>query len=393
MKRKSILAALAALLALVFAFALAGCSESTVSSRMVIYDDLSGTKTVTVRVWGDQEPLDGRDYTAGNNTSFMMTQGEALAEKLHEFCALDDVEISVMMGRTVTSSTYITLKFDFEDIDDYNAKAKVMAGKNAELWVDATLTENADGTVTVREAASNLEVLYLDILEQYFNDFDCYPVYEYGPNTQSQYIPNGIIFQGEDMYSFTWWVVPTAMELTVGSESAEETFFDPAEDYEYRADLSEVFLEVTGTPAARPSLTGIEVKAGLLTRYEEGEDFAGGVLTLTYSDGSTEEIAITSAMLTGFDTSTAGEKQVTVQYQGFEDTFTVTVAEGSTGPVDPSGPDDPADGPDDTPSHETPAEEGGFPVWAWFAIGAVLLLIVGGGTAVAMWRKEMRKRK
>lgn len=56
MKRKSILAALAALLALVFAFALAGCSESTVSSRMVIYDDLSGTKTVTVRVWGDQEP-------------------------------------------------------------------------------------------------------------------------------------------------------------------------------------------------------------------------------------------------------------------------------------------------------------------------------------------------
>ena len=196
MKRKSILAALAALLALVFAFALAGCSESTVSSRMVIYDDLSGTKTVTVRVWGDQEPLDGRDYTAGNNTSFMMTQGEALAEKLHEFCALDDVEISVMMGRTVTSSTYITLKFDFEDIDDYNAKAKVMAGKNAELWVDATLTENADGTVTVREVASNLEVLYLDILEQYFNDFDCYPSTNTAPTRRASISPTASYSKG-----------------------------------------------------------------------------------------------------------------------------------------------------------------------------------------------------
>ena len=123
-----------------------------VYSTMRIYDDLSGTKTVVIRVFGDQEPLEGRDYTAGNNTSFMLTQGDVLEDKLQEFCALDEVRINVSMGKTNKDSTYITMIFDFESIEDYNAKAKTIAGKYADEWTDATLTETGD-RVTVREAA------------------------------------------------------------------------------------------------------------------------------------------------------------------------------------------------------------------------------------------------
>ena len=360
-------------------FALAGCSEGMVYSTMRIYDDLSGTKTVVIRVFGDQEPLEGRDYTAGNNTSFMLTQGDALEDKLQEFCALDEVRINVSMGKTNKDSTYITMIFDFKSIEDYNAKAKIIAGKYADEWTDATLTETGD-RVTVREAASNLPLLYLDMLEQYFNDFDCYPIYEYGPDTQSQTIPNGIQFAGDDLYSFTWWIVPTATKIVVGSEQSEDVYFDPAEDYEYREDLSDDFTEVTGTPDARPVIASIAVKEGIATEYETGAKFAGGKIVITYSDGTTEETSIRTDMMSGFDTATTGEKTVTVSYEGFETTFKVTVSEKEMPAPDDDEDEDKTDG--DVPDTH------GLPTWAILLIGFGGVVVVGGVTAIIMWRKK-----
>lgn len=359
-------------------FALAGCSEGMVYSTMRIYDDLSGTKTVVVRVFGDQEPLEGRDYTAGNNTSFMLSQGDDLEDKLQEFCALDDVRINVSMGKTNKDSTYITMIFDFDSIEDYNAKAKIIAGKNADQWIDATLTQSGE-EVTVREAASNLPLLYLDILEQYFNDFDCYPIYEYGPNTQSQTIPNGIQFSGDDLYSFTWWIVPTATKIIVGDAQSEEVYFNPAEDYEYREDLSDDFTEATGTPDARPVISSIAVKDDITTEYETGAKFAGGKIVITYSDGTTEEASIRPEMMSGFDTATTGEKTVTVTYQDFETSFKVNVSEKEQ----PA----PGDDDEDKDGEETP-DTHGLPVWAILLIAFGGVVVVGGITAVIMWRKK-----
>ncbi len=359
-------------------FVLAGCSEGMVYSTMRIYDDLSGTKTVVVRVFGDQEPLEGRDYTAGNNTSFMLSQGDDLEDKLQEFCALDDVRINVSMGKTNKDSTYITMIFDFDSIEDYNAKAKIIAGKNADQWIDATLTQSGE-EVTVREAASNLPLLYLDILEQYFNDFDCYPIYEYGPNTQSQTIPNGIQFSGDDLYSFTWWIVPTATKIIVGDAQSEEVYFNPAEDYEYREDLSDDFTEATGTPDARPVISSIAVKDDITTEYETGAKFAGGKIVITYSDGTTEEASIRPEMMSGFDTATTGEKTVTVTYQDFETSFKVNVSEKEQ----PA----PGDDDEDKDGEETP-DTHGLPVWAILLIAFGGVVVVGGVTAVIMWRKK-----
>ena len=60
--------------------------------------------------------------------------------------------------------------------------------------------------------------------------------------------------------------------------------------------------------------------------YEIGETFAGAKLLVKYNDGSSETADITAEMLSGFDTATAGEKQVTVSYQGeAAETVSVTV--------------------------------------------------------------------
>ncbi len=57
------------------------------------------------------------------------------------------------------------------------------------------------------------------------------------------------------------------------------------------------------------------------------------VLTVSYSDGSTKEIAADDAMISGFDTSTRGEKTVTVSYGGLSASFVIVVTK-AAGTID-----------------------------------------------------------
>lgn len=332
------------------------CSEATVHGRMVIYDDSSGTRTVTVRVFGDQEPLEGRDYTAGNNTAFLLSTGDDLIAKLHEFCPLDDAFFTYEEGASNRESTYITMSFDFDSIDDYNRKGRLLAGRYAEGWKDAQCTES-DGVLTLRESDQNLRLLYLDMLEQYFNDFDCYPVYEYGPSTQSQVIPNGIQFLGDDYFAFSWWIVPASNEIEIGDQLVKASFFDPSVDHEARADLYDSYTECAGVPDKRIVAQSLRIDEGTQTVYEEDAAFVPGTLTVVYSDGSEQTVPLTVDMLEGFDTGSAGTHSVTVKWQKLETSFDITVNSKIR------------------PLH-------------WFLIGLGLLLIVGGVTAVMMVRKK-----
>lgn len=362
MKKKILLVSLL----LAFILAVTACSEGTVSGKTEIYSDKSGVKTVTVRVWGDQEPLEGRDYTAGNNTAFMLSQGDDLVEKLYEFCELkDDVTMSFTAGASNKESTYITMRFTFTDIDDYNRKGRIIAGKNASEWVDATLTADGD-TVTFSEPANNLKLLYLDILEKYFNDFDCYPIYEYGPRTQSQIIPDGIQFEGDDLYAFTWWIVPAQNEVVIGEGHAEQTYFVPAEDYEYRADLSGESISATGKGAMAPTAVSMEL-VDPQTEYSVGDSFVPFKAIVTYSDGYKATIDVTADMVTGFESDKNGAATVTVTYKTLSASYDIQLTGGTT-PLD-------------------------FPVWAWFIIGFVALLLVSLILTFYNARKEKKNAK
>lgn len=70
------------------------------------------------------------------------------------------------------------------------------------------------------------------------------------------------------------------------------------------------------------------------TEYLIGDeiDTTGGVLLVVYDDGSSEEVAITKSMLTGYDKAYLGDQTVTVTYSGFSQTFTINYT--SREPVD-----------------------------------------------------------
>jgi hypothetical protein len=61
-------------------------------------------------------------------------------------------------------------------------------------------------------------------------------------------------------------------------------------------------------------------------------DINGLVLTATYSDNTTEVISVKSSMVSGFDSTSAGSKNVVITYDGKTATFTVTVAEPNPDP-------------------------------------------------------------
>lgn len=65
------------------------------------------------------------------------------------------------------------------------------------------------------------------------------------------------------------------------------------------------------------------------TSYEVNEtiDLTGCQITVTYSDSSTKDIAVTSAMIGDVDMSEAGSKEVTITYEGKTAKFTITVAD------------------------------------------------------------------
>ena len=79
-------------------------------------------------------------------------------------------------------------------------------------------------------------------------------------------------------------------------------------------------------------VTGITLKsAPTKTTYEVGDtlDLTGGKITVSYNNGTSVDIDINGTMIEGFDSTTAGEKTVTVKYSGFTTSFKVTVSKGS----------------------------------------------------------------
>ena len=78
----------------------------------------------------------------------------------------------------------------------------------------------------------------------------------------------------------------------------------------------------------------IEIKS-LPTKveYKTGEelDVAGGVLKVTKASGAVEEVPFTKDMISGFDSSKAGELTLTVTYEGLTTTYTINLTKAGGG--------------------------------------------------------------
>ena len=83
-------------------------------------------------------------------------------------------------------------------------------------------------------------------------------------------------------------------------------------------------------PTAEATLSGISLSAlPGKTEYIVGEalDLDGGVLRLSFDNGSTEEIPLTAEMISGYDSGVIGIQTLTVSYGGFTTDLQVTVRE------------------------------------------------------------------
>lgn len=76
-----------------------------------------------------------------------------------------------------------------------------------------------------------------------------------------------------------------------------------------------------------PEVTPVSLTLGADWKnvYAVGEAFAPCQMTVTYSDGSTQTVDVIADMLSGFDTSSAGAKQITVNYSGLTATVGISV--------------------------------------------------------------------
>lgn len=98
--------------------------------------------------------------------------------------------------------------------------------------------------------------------------------------------------------------------------------------YEGFIDSFSVTVRSSQDTTQEPYVTGIAIKTKpKKTEYNTGEQLSltGGVLTVYYSDGSKKNTTITSGMISGFSSASAGTKQVKVSYEGYTTSFTVTV--------------------------------------------------------------------
>ncbi len=104
----------------------------------------------------------------------------------------------------------------------------------------------------------------------------------------------------------------------------------------YFVRLRETQTHEAGAPASitvpdfnAPIVVSIRVNsAGHKTSYELNSplDVTGLTIEAVYSDGSTQTVPVTKNMVSGFDSSTAGSKTLTVTYEGRQTTYVVEVA-------------------------------------------------------------------
>lgn len=82
-----------------------------------------------------------------------------------------------------------------------------------------------------------------------------------------------------------------------------------------------------GTEDDQPGNAAVSITAGSGWKnvYDLNEAFSPCTMTVTFADGTTRNFEVTADMLTGFDTSAPGVRQVTVTYMGISVEFSISV--------------------------------------------------------------------
>lgn len=123
--------------------------------------------------------------------------------------------------------------------------------------------------------------------------------------------------------------------------------------------------------------------------YKVGDslDVTGLTISVVYGNGYTETVAVTADMVSGFDSSEAGEEQLTVAFGGMETTYQVTV-EGEGDVTPPDDGKDPGDDKDPGPGDDKGGCAGAVGGASFMAAAAVLF-----GAVIAIGRRKNNRHE
>lgn len=237
--KKKLLAAV--VLCMVVMLVFCGCQAGLVSSNVTIHADGSGTKTITVVIYGDESILAGEENVeepglVGNNSKFLLVSGDELVNKLKSYSALKDLEITTAEA---DGNTTVTVTYSFSSIDDYVAKTKLLAGDDADRIEAPTFTDNGDGTFLYRENTENTGISLDNIFESLYNDPEAFSMDGQGDCNLESF-----------GYDYTCIYTIMSVSATVG----ESTTKVDVNEYNESNTVIELdwadYIEVTGTPAS-----------------------------------------------------------------------------------------------------------------------------------------------
>ena len=128
----------------------------------------------------------------------------------------------------------------------------------------------------------------------------------------------------------------STIEIPMTSNEVEITGYNGQEEGEQEITVTYAEKTATFKVTVRNEITGISIKsAPSKTTYIKGEelDLTGGIITVTYEDGSIVEVPMTSSEveITGYNEQEEGEQEITVTYAGETATFIITVKNEITG--------------------------------------------------------------
>ena len=143
------------------------------------------------------------------------------------------------------------------------------------------------------------------------------------------------------------------------------------------------------------TLESITVTGPNKTEYEIGDelDLTGLMVTAHYSDGNEKVLSAGDYEVSGFDSSTAGEKTVTVTYQGETVSFKITVKEdtaSSEQPGESGKPDDNQSSSQPDGSQDDQNIQTGDSMAPYVGTAVVLILLSGLGIAIALIIRRRR---
>ena len=189
----------------------------------------------------------------------------------------------------------------------YTIKSEAYARGNILLRGSSS---NWDGSVMKDAKLDDLMAMYLDGNQVLFGDNAVFPGCNYKDymNLQDTYVYDFLITPG--MHT---WTIESKVDTSVSGVRAANFDYFVFQIDEYSTD-----------PLPEVVPNEIKLEENFQTNYLQSEVFKGGKLIATY-DGYSETIDVTPEMVKGFDTSTPGNKEITITYKGKEIKVTISV--------------------------------------------------------------------